>query len=145
MDKERRSFLNSIFGVSILGWLASILYPALSYFRPPDVAEATVNSVKAGVASQFASNSSEIIKFGRIPVILVKTDAGEFRAFEGTCTHLDCTVQYKDDTKQIWCACHNGLYDLKGRNISGPPPKPLEEYAVNIVNDEIIIAKVAEG
>jgi Rieske Fe-S protein len=52
-------------------------------------------------------------------------------------------VQYKDDTKQIWCACHNGIYDLKGRNVSGPPPRSLDNYIVKVVNDEIIITTQA--
>jgi Rieske Fe-S protein len=57
------------------------------------------------------------------------------------CTHLQCTVQYRSDTQHIWCACHNGHYDLNGRNIAGPPPKPLEQYLVNIRGDEIVVSK----
>jgi Rieske Fe-S protein len=41
----------------------------------------------------------------------------------------------------IWCACHNGKYDLNGHNISGPPPRPLEEYRVIVQKDEIFISK----
>jgi Rieske Fe-S protein len=48
------------------------------------------------------------------------------------CTHLECTVQFKSDTSQIWCACHNGLYDLSGNVISGPPPRALERFTVNL-------------
>ncbi len=141
MKMERRKFLNSILGISGLGGLIAIIYPAISFMDPPKSAEAKVNSIKAGKASEFLANSSQIVKFGRIPVILIKKDNGEFSAFAGTCTHLDCIVQYKSDSKQIWCACHNGFYDIKGRNISGPPPKPLEEYNVIIKNDEIIISQ----
>ena len=67
--------------------------------------------------------------------------SGDFRAFSAVCTHLDCIVQYRKDLKQIWCACHNGHYDLRGVNIAGPPPRPLEEFNVNIVMDEIIISR----
>ena len=141
MDNDRRNFLNWFLGLSFMGWLASILYPVIAYLKPPEIAEATVNSVKAGAVSEFANNSGHIIKFGRKPVILVRTMEGEFRAFSATCTHLDCIVQYRDSTQQIWCACHNGIYDLKGQNVSGPPPRALEEFQVNNVNDEIIIAK----
>jgi Rieske Fe-S protein len=52
-------------------------------------------------------------------------------------------VQYRGDLKQIWCACHNGLYDLHGRNVSGPPPRPLDEYSVNVINDEILVSRMA--
>jgi Rieske Fe-S protein len=140
---NRRQFTNFLLAGGLLGWIGTALYPLLSFLKPPEVAEATVNSVKAGLASAFANNSSEIVKFGRKPVILIRTEGGEFRAFEATCTHLDCIVQYRTDLKQIWCACHNGLYDTKGRNVSGPPPRPLEEFAVNVINDEIMVSRVA--
>ncbi len=41
----------------------------------------------------------------------------------------------------IWCACHNGRYDLTGKNVSGPPPRPLEEFHVNVRGDEIIVSR----
>ncbi len=141
MAETRRKFLNVLIGGALLGWLGSVLYPVLSFLRPPRLAEANVNSVKAGLASDFAVNSGQIVKFGRTPVMLIRTDTGEFRAFEATCTHLDCIVQYRSDLKHLWCACHNGHYDLQGRNISGPPPRPLAPFTVNVVNDEIIVSK----
>lgn len=140
MGIDRRRFTNYLLGSGLIAWLGSVLYPLISYLRPPKIAEANVQTVKAGAASAFAINSAEIIKFGRKPVILIRTESGEFKAFSATCTHLECIVQYRGDLKQIWCACHNGLYDLGGRNISGPPPKPLEEYVVNVVEDEINVS-----
>ena len=60
-----------------------------------------------------------------------------------TCTHLDCTVQFKSDQSILWCACHNGKYDLNGRNISGPPPRPLDPFRVVIQGEEVLISKNA--
>jgi cytochrome b6-f complex iron-sulfur subunit len=139
---DRRQFTNFLLAGGLLGWLGSVLYPVFSFLKPPKIAEANVNSVKVGPEADFPANSSQIVKFGRKPVILIRTDGGEFRAFSATCTHLDCIVQYRSDLKQIWCACHNGLYDTRGRNLSGPPPRPLEEYAANVVAGEIHVSKV---
>ncbi len=141
MAINRRKFLNTLLGIGSIGGLVSIIYPIFSFLIPPKSAEPKVNSMKAGSASGFSANSSKIIKFGRKPVILIKTEESKFIAFAATCTHLDCIVQYKNDTKQIWCACHNGIYDLSGRNVSGPPPKPLDEFSVNVINDEIVITQ----
>lgn len=143
MSIDRRKFLNHLLGIGGIGGLLSILYPVLSFLNPPKTAEPKVNSVKAGLDAEFPINTSKIIKFGRVPVILIKTEEAQYKALAATCTHLDCIVQYKEDTKQIWCACHNGIYDLNGRNVSGPPPRPLEEYGVKIIKDEIIITKVS--
>lgn len=141
MAVNRRQFLNFILGGGLLGWLSSVLYPVISFLNPPKKAEANIQSVKAGLIEDFPVNSGKIIKFGRKPAILIRTEDGNFRAYFATCTHLDCIVQYRTDLQQIWCACHNGLYDINGLNISGPPPKPLEELTVNIVNNEITVSK----
>lgn len=141
MAFTRRKFLNYLLGGGLIGWIGSVLYPIFAYLVPPKVPEANVNAVKAGAAGDFPLNSSQIVKFGRKPVILIRDDAGQFHAFAATCTHLDCIVQYRTDSKQIWCACHNGIYDMRGHNVSGPPPRPLDEFAVNIINDEIVISK----
>jgi Rieske Fe-S protein len=139
----RRDFTKLLLTGGLVGWLGSVVYPLMSYLRPPKVPEANVQAVKAGSASAFAVNTAQIVKFGRKPVILIRQENGEFRALSATCTHLECIVQYRGDLKQIWCACHNGLYDLTGRNVSGPPPRPLEEYAVNVVADEIMVSRIA--
>ena len=141
MAETRRKFVTVLIGGGLLGWLGSVLFPVLSFLKPPQVPEANINSVKAGLASAFAANSGQIVKFGRTPVLLIRTESGEFRAFAATCTHLDCLVQYRSDLKHVWCACHNGHFDLQGGNISGPPPRPLDRFTVNVVNDEIIISR----
>ena len=138
---DRRKFLNTLLGLGGIGGILSVFYPIFSFLIPPKTTEPKVNSVKAGMNAEFPLNSSKIIKFGRTPVILIKTEDNQYKALSASCTHLDCIVQYKNDTKQIWCACHNGIYDLNGRNISGPPPRPLEEYDVKIIKDEIVITK----
>jgi Rieske Fe-S protein len=88
-------------------------------------------------------NSGQIFRFGSQPAILVKTAGGELKAFSANCTHLGCIVQYRSDLNHIWCACHNGHFDLNGKNIEGPPPKPLEEYIVNVRGDQIVVSKRA--
>jgi cytochrome b6-f complex iron-sulfur subunit len=52
-------------------------------------------------------------------------------------------VQYRPDRHDIWCACHNGIYDLNGRVVGGPPPRPLEEYKVNVRGEDIVVSKQA--
>ena len=141
MSQTRRKFINTLLGIGGIGGFASIMYPMISYLIPPEKGEAKVNSLKVGKVDDFPPNSSKIIKFGRDPVILVHTSEGEFHALTASCTHLDCIVQYRNDTEQIWCACHNGVYDLNGRNISGPPPKPLDELVVTVVNEEVLIKR----
>jgi Rieske Fe-S protein len=140
-NRGRRSVLNWLLGLWGGGVLASVFYPVARYLAPPDVPEASTLSMGAGSARTLLPNSGRVVPFGSRPAIVIRTAAGELRAFSATCTHLDCTVQYRPDMQRIWCACHNGQYDLNGRNVAGPPPRPLEEYDVNVRDDEIAITR----
>lgn len=140
-ENGKRDFLKYLLGGSLIAWVASILYPLFAYLKPPKQAEVEVSSVKVGKLAQIEKDSGTIVRFGNKPVILVRTATGDLRAFSATCTHLDCTVQYRKDFGAIWCACHNGRYDLNGRNIAGPPPRPLDEYRVVLQGEEVLISK----
>jgi Rieske Fe-S protein len=132
VDGERRRFLDLLLGAGFMSTAVAIVYPVWRYLIPPRTGEPATASAVAAKASQLPPNSGTTFKFGSRPGLLVRTPDGEFRAFSAVCTHLDCTVQYKTDTSQIWCACHNGIYDLSGNVVSGPPPRPLEKLAVNL-------------
>ena len=138
---SRRSFLDYLLGSTALATLAAIVYPIFRFISPPPVIESTENSVVAAKLSEVPKNSGKIFKFGNKPGILVHTEAGEFKAFSAVCTHLECIVQYRTETKQIWCACHNGQYNLSGKNVGGPPPRPLEEFKVNTRGDEVVVSR----
>ena len=142
-DAGRRSVLRYVLGAGLVAWLASILYPIFAYLRPPKQEEVDVSSVRVGKLAAIEKNSGTIVKFGTKPVILLRLPNGDLRALSAVCTHLDCTVQYRKDLGVIWCACHNGKYDTNGRNVSGPPPRPLDEYRVSVQGDEVFISKRA--
>ncbi|MFQ5828431.1 MAG: ubiquinol-cytochrome c reductase iron-sulfur subunit [Candidatus Methylomirabilia bacterium] len=141
---ERRSFLNWFLATSIGAFLASALYPITRYLIPPKVAESSVAGVTLDLKpTEVRPNSGQIFRFGRQPGILIRTPSGELRAFSAICTHLGCTVQYREDLQHIWCACHNGHYDLHGKNIAGPPPRPLDPYVVNVRGEKIVVSRSA--
>jgi Rieske Fe-S protein len=140
-EQSKRDFLQIFLGGGALALMGAVFYPILAYLNPPKQAEVEVTSVKGGKLSELEKDTGRIIKFGSKPVILIRTASGDVKAFSATCTHLDCTVQYRKDFGTIWCACHNGKYDLNGRNISGPPPRPLDEFRVVVQGDDIFISK----
>jgi cytochrome b6-f complex iron-sulfur subunit len=139
---NRRGFLRILATAGITAFSASVLYPVFAFLRPPKQREVAVSSVKAGKIEDLRKLDYKIVRFGNEPVIVIPTK-DKFLAFSARCTHLDCTVQYVKEKHVIWCACHNGKYDLTGRNISGPPPRPLTKYKTIIKGDELMIAKTA--
>ena len=142
-DIGRRRLLDILLSGSVLTFLASALYPVVRYLTPPKVHEAVASTVVAAKVSEVKPNSGKIFRFGSKPGILVRLPSGDWRAFSAVCTHLQCTVQYRSDFERIWCPCHNGQFDLTGRNVSGPPPKPLEAYDVIVKGEDVVVSRRA--
>ena len=143
MQEARRSFVQWLLGGGFSASILSFLYPAFRFLRPPPSAEASVNEVPAGKIGDFKLNTAKIIKFGAHPVLLIRLGETEWKAYSAVCSHLNCTVQFHEEKRQIWCACHNGFYDINGQVVSGPPPRPLEAYGVHLKGEEIIVSRRA--
>ncbi len=141
--KKRREFLNVLLGGGLIAWIGSLLFPVFKFLEPPALDEVKVTSVKIGNVEDMEKDSGKIIKFGNKPVIVIRKKNGDYITFSAECTHLDCIVQYRKDYGQIYCACHNGRYDLNGRVASGPPPAPLQKYGIAIKNNEVIVFEEA--
>ncbi len=142
-NRSRRNFLKYFLGGSFAAFAFSVIYPVVKFLIPPKSSEPIPTSVIAGTVGELKPSSGKIFKFGNKPGILINTPQGELRAFTAICTHLDCTVQYRDDFQHIWCACHNGHYNLNGINIDGPPPRPLTPFKVNVKGEQIFVSKVS--
>jgi Rieske Fe-S protein len=134
-DRSRRRFINWFLGTSVGALVASTLYPVVRFVSPPEVPEAATNQVQAGSTDdpEMLEKGFKIVRFGNEPVILIRVSDSDFRAFAGTCTHLDCIVEFQKDKQRIWCNCHNGEYNLSGQRVAGPPPAPLETFKVDLV------------
>ena len=141
----RRRFAEVLVGGGFLATAVAFLYPVLRYLVPPKALDLGSDAVVAGHVGELKPNSGKIFRFGTHPGLLFRTASGEYRAMSATCTHLSCTVQYRDDLREVWCACHNGKYNLDGRNISGPPPRPLELFDVQVKGEEIFVRRRREA
>ena len=138
----RRGFINWFLATSAGAFLLSALYPVARYLIPPPTGESAAGTIALALKPEDVKpNTGQLFKFGNRPAILVRTPAGELRAFTAVCTHLNCTVQYRPDLSHIWCACHNGHFDLNGKNIAGPPPRALDPYVINVRGKQIVVSK----
>ena len=141
-EHSRRRWLTYLLGTSLGASVASFLYPVLRFVVPPVSSEPSLSEIELDVkASDILPNSGRIVPFSGKPVILFRTAAGELKALTATCTHLACTVQFRGDRSDIWCACHNGVYDANGTNIAGPPPRPLTKLDVAVRGDKVVIRR----
>ena len=149
-NMPRRNLLLGALNTSVAATLAVILYPVAKFLWP----RAATTSGATEVLAPFKLNELRPDAAGKWPppfdfqgkpCLVVRTPDGEVRAFNAICTHTDCTVEFRGDKGDIFCACHEGVYDLNGRAISGPPPRPLEAYKVTLRGEpgqeEILVSR----
>ncbi|MFH1918484.1 MAG: ubiquinol-cytochrome c reductase iron-sulfur subunit [Planctomycetota bacterium] len=138
---------------------AAIFYPVVRFLWPRAATVSGALEVAAPFrVNDLPSTAGNPFNFGGKPCLVVLTPEGvkrraqgsplrpdDVKAFNAICTHVDCTVQYRAEKGDIFCTCHDGVYDLNGKNVSGPPPRPLEIYKVSLRGDpgqeEIIVSR----
>ena len=138
---SRRGFFTGLIygGLASLG--ALVAYPAVRFlFHKKQVPLPEAVTVARTEIQAIPPNSAVYFQYGYLRCILLKTEAGELRAFSAKCTHLDCNVQYQPESKKFYCACHDGYFDDKGINIAGPPPSPLASFTIEQENDTLLIS-----
>jgi Rieske Fe-S protein len=71
-------------------------------------------------------------------LLVLKTEEGVV-AFSRRCTDLGCLVSWDKRREQFICPCHQGVYDKTGRNIAGPPPRPLDRFDIVKRGDQLYV------
>jgi cytochrome b6-f complex iron-sulfur subunit len=145
-EPTRRSVLNFLLTVGGLGWLGSVLYPVISYLKPLPMPgpSGPVGLTRAEVR-KVERDKFAIIPVGTRRVLVLEDSDGELHALDAKCTHEGCTVRYVSGESLIWCACHNARFDLQGRVLGGPPPRPLSRHGVQRNADGAIVVSVSKA
>lgn len=145
---DREGFIKLALGFIGVLWASLASYPVFRFLTAAarlqeQESHNQITSLSMGSVTDFLPGSSKNFRFGNIPALLIRDETGQFFAYNAICTHLGCTVQHSKEKAKIFCACHGGSFETQtGRNISGPPPKPLAKLAVNIQEGQIIISRV---
>ncbi len=141
----RRTFVQVALGGVGLCYAAALGYPVYRYLAAPvekSAAMAAVTEVTLKDAEKLPSGSALMFKFGARPSMLIHQKDGQWTAFDAVCTHLGCTVQFQPEHDIIHCACHGGRYDPQtGKNVSGPPPRPLKKYVVKVAGADVVVSR----
>jgi Rieske Fe-S protein len=142
----RRRVLDLLLGASVVAWLASVFYPVVRYLKPLPLAgpSGPARLTRADTV-KLERDGFAIVPVGRERVLVFEDPSGALRALDARCTHEGCTVRYVARDALIWCACHNGRFDLEGRVLAGPPPRPLVRHDVVRDGDGSITVSVTRA
>lgn len=125
-------------GLAFTG-LAAIAGPVIAYFYPPKLEEIPSEPVLVAPEAELPLHSSKTVRFGRYPALVINTQEG-LRGYSAVCTHFACIVKWDAELGQIACPCHEGYFNpLDGSVLSGPPPTPLKQFKVEVVDGQIYV------
>ncbi|MBI4556972.1 MAG: Rieske (2Fe-2S) protein [Candidatus Hydrogenedentes bacterium] len=145
LQKTRRAFVRLMLSAVGAAYAGLIAYPIYRFLgAPARRAEgmAAVTQVTVQDGERLRANEAKMFRFGTRPAMLIHHADNTWVAFDAVCTHLGCTVQFQADKQRIHCACHGGTYDMHtGRNIGGPPPKPLKAYKVEMKDGQVVVSR----
>lgn len=96
-------------------------------------------TLRRGKAAWMASRVWWLISSAQMCGMGCSQAGGSLRAFSDVCTHLGCRVSWRLALQHYVSPCHDGHFDVLGRNISGPPPRPPDEYTTRIEAGKVFI------
>jgi menaquinol-cytochrome c reductase iron-sulfur subunit len=149
---NRQDFLK--LGITAVGGAIGlgIGIPAVSYLVGPALQKtAAQNWVQLGAITKIPVGEPTLFKFKiksqtgwiederEIAVYVLTEDGRDFIAMSNICTHLGCRVRWIANTQQFFSPCHNGIFDIHGNVVSGPPPRPLDRFQVKVEDGQLFI------
>lgn len=136
----RRRALDVVLTATAITSAALAAFPALRMLEP---APGPIRgSVSLGKLDEIPRGTSVATQLDGLPVVVLHTIDGELRAFSAVCPHLGCVVRH-DPAAGLKCRCHDGRFADDGRNVSGPPTRPLERLVVNVEAGEVLVRRPA--
>jgi menaquinol-cytochrome c reductase iron-sulfur subunit len=153
---RRRFYTGAIYAIGgIIG--AALSAPALVYLFFSPKARKESEWVDAGDVASLAPNQPVEMVFRRNRVDgwkvvsekgtawVVKNADQSVTAFGSQCTHLGCAYHWEDGKNEFVCPCHNSLFPLEGKVLSGPAPRPLDRYDTKVQGGKLLLGSLRQS
>lgn len=134
---NRRQFLGIGLAVSTAALFGQAGVALLNFFKPRIEPGAFGGIVVAGQVEEFEPGTVSHVLGGRC--YISRLEDGGFLALWQRCTHLGCTIPWREAEGQFNCPCHSSLFDTVGEVISGPAPRPMDLFPIEIVEDQVLV------
>ena len=149
---SRRDFIKAT--AAVIGGLIGtvIAIPSIAYLLSPAMKEeedtasidlGPLEKYPVGIPTRFETTRTRVNGWERTAtnygLFVVRKSESEVRVFSDICTHLGCRVSWHADQEHYISPCHDGHFDKMGDVVSGPPPRPLDEYVTRIENGNLFV------
>jgi cytochrome b6-f complex iron-sulfur subunit len=148
--KEKGISRRGLLGKLLFTWGALSAIPVLNvivrYLAPSEVTVSQSESLRIESFREIGENSAKVVRFGKEPAIIIHTETGQYKAFMARCTHLGCVVKYEThEVPHMNCNCHGSVFDMTGKNLTGPAPRPLEPLRVVVDGEALVLSRISRA
>lgn len=133
----RREFLTWTWAASLVGLFGQASGALLSFFKPRIEPGAFGSKVSAGQVDEFAPGTVSHIQKGRF--FISRLEDGSFLALWHRCTHLGCTIPWREEENRFNCPCHSTIFNTVGEVVSGPAPRPMDLFPIEIEEGQLMV------
>ncbi len=137
MEKEnspeltRRNFITKfVMSGGLIAGAVLLLRNSLSFIFPK-IEPPPLRKLLIGKVGDLQPGQAQEIPFGESTLFLINTKDG-YKVFSSVCTHLGCKINWESYRSRFFCPCHKGIFNESGEVVEGPPPRPLDEFKVEI-------------
>lgn len=152
---RRRFYIGSIYAIWAAICAALGLQALVYLFFPPrirresewiDVGDISSLTPNAPVEMTFRRNRVDGWKVTseKSTAWVVKRPDRSIVAFGPQCTHLGCAYHWEDSKSEFICPCHNSIFAVDGRVISGPAPRPLDRYQSKVEGSQLMLGQLEQ-
>ena len=134
---NRRQFLGVIWAASIAALFIQAAAALLKFFQPRVQVGGFGELVVAGQVEEFPPGSIHHVRAGQFYISHLEGQG--LLALWHRCTHLGCTVPWREEQGQFNCPCHSSFFDRTGEVTGGPAPRPMDIFPIEIVDGKVIV------
>ncbi|MFQ5892022.1 MAG: ubiquinol-cytochrome c reductase iron-sulfur subunit [Candidatus Methanofastidiosia archaeon] len=136
---SRRSFLDLMLGAvfTITAFIFGL--PILKYLFPPKRMGEQFGFLEVATIDEIPVGGEKDIVYNGKSAAVTHPREDLFLAMYRICTHLGCIVPWDSEREIFQCPCHDGRFDIYGKNIYGPPPRPFWKLEIEIVGEKILV------
>lgn len=134
---DRRQFLGLTWVASLAALFGQSVVALLNFFQPRIKAGGFGSRIVAGQVAEFPPGNVRQIGAGQFYISHVEGEG--LLALWHRCTHLGCTVPWREDEGQFNCPCHSSFFNRTGEVTGGPAPRPMDLFPIEIVDGEVIV------
>ena len=148
---SRRKFITWVIGAvaTVIG--AGLLIPLAGYLVSPALKRRESSWIDVGPVEDLRQREPVELEYvstmkdgwrttsTKKAVWAVKKPGGNIVVFSPICPHLGCGYRWDFEDRKFKCPCHGSVYDVTGKVIGGPAPRPLDALPSKVENGKLFV------